>query len=441
MVTSNGISLFQQRADEMKLRDLELARERASMAISDAVSRGASDSEVDLLDGDFRAAQRNLVEALQEQVEAGYKAPTELIQRTSMFRYVEAALNETEVDGAERELLQELGLKSKINGQQPVPVVALLKGAAARQRPKGKEDRADANTTLAPGSFEANVRDPILPVYAGTDLTFLGIDPVLVPVGASRVPVITDGNKATPIGRSRRVDAQAATIVAREFNPKEIRKRFRYSAVENYQWGIQIESSLTEVLRRSLMERLDDMAIIGDGNSGEDPQPLGLYNSFKGTGLPSDPSGQTTWPDYVSALSGEVDGKFASSEAGMRLLVGIKTWAHARTQYRGADSTVDAIQALRNMGADVRATTRIPAPSSDKQDAILSLSQQASLEGYFVGLWNAFLFLRDPYTESSAGDVSLTATMFYDAGGLRRPADTTTNANIEGIHRLRFQLA
>ena len=371
---------------------------------------------------------------LDEITEAGgtlnyaHTAPAELVERAEINRYMDSVINDKPLQGAERELLEEINVEAQWNGMRAIPLAILGKGL---------ENRADTATDTIAGDFETNLDNTVLPVFAETDLAFLGISPQMVEPGARRIPVIRDTNKATPVAKLGTVDAAAATIVTREFNPKEIRKRFTFALAEHFNWGAQIETDLTEVLRGALMERLDDMAIAGTGTP---PQPTGLFNQFIGTGLPSNPATATTWADYISALAGAVDGRYCNDESDMRLLVGSATWAHMRSQYRGSDSPVDAISALRNMGADVRASGRVAAAASTRQDAILATSTANARRGFWVGAWAAFYLVRDPFTASADAKVNLTATMFYDCGGVAIPDDASTNSDIEGMKRLRFQV-
>ena len=341
-------------------------------------------------------------------------APKELADKISLHRYVQAAVEGRQYDGAEAELAQEMKLPT---GQHWVPLAAL-------------EARADAKTTLTAGKFGSNVRPAILPVYAAPDLAHLGITPQSLPVGTTKIPRIADTNKATPAAKSEVVEAAAATISTVEFNPKEIRKRFRYSETETYEWGDRLEQGLRTILRNGLAERLADMAFGGSGSSN---QITGLLNSIT---APTAETDEEDWPSYRQKMAGQIEGRFTNSERGMRLLIGIDTIKHMRTKFKSNGSNSDGLTGIEDLGVAVRITSRMPAMhnTNKTQDALIALSEAAARESYFVGVWNSFSLIRDPYSASAAADVSLTATIWYDGKTLTTAAGT-------GIKRISFKVA
>lgn len=355
----------------------------------------------------------------------------ELLADVKALNYVQAARDGKPLAGAEAELQQELKLQAITPGAVLLPLEVL--NYACRDRIM----LADANTAMTAGDFAANLQPPVLPVFAGSDMAFLGVNTLQVPVGETRVPVITDTNEASIVAKSTVVSATAATIRAVKFNAKEARKSYRYSKLENFNYSRELESTFVATLTAAITKRIDDMAVNGSGASN---QPLGLLTAAgRGSGAPSNPSGQTDWAAYQSAFAGEVDGIYANDESTMRVLIGASTYAHMRAAL-ASGTAVDALGALQAKGLRVRASSRIPAIASKRQDAILAKSDVAMRNGYWVGMWSAVEVVVDPYTHSDAGDVEVVCTGYFDCGALAGPADRSTNSTIPGIERLRFQV-
>lgn len=339
-------------------------------------------------------------------------APKELTDKVELRRYAQAAMNESDLNGAEAELNQELGLSGR--GMIPLSVLDMP-----------LETRADVNTVITAGDFDSNVRPAIIPAFAGSDLAHLGISPTRVRPGTTKVPIVSNtGGVATAVAKSASVSAAAGAFTSVDFNVKEVRKRFRYSFAETYEWGMGLENALRTVLRMALSERLDDMAIAGSGANNE---PTGIFGSLT---APADPTGEATFDDYVAAASDVIDGKYTNDENGMAILIGLATIKHARTK-RQAASGMDAIKGMQDLGVSVRASSRVAAVNNTRQDALVALSSAAARDSYFVSVWNSFRLIKDESTHSDAGDVALTATLFYDAKELMDG----------GIKRVRFQVA
>ena len=390
------------------IRDSMIAEYEARIADFDADGADLSDTEKE-----SRAKAMATLDALKAEkaMPEAPAVPKELTDRVELRRYVQAAIaGESKLDGAEAELNQQMELADHL-----VPLSLL---------DKPLEVRADTNTTIAAGEFDTNLQRVIIPPFAGSDLAHLGLSPTRLPNGQRRIPIMTaTGAVATAVAKSANVDADDATITVIDFNAREIRKRFRYSYKETFEWGNALDSSLVDVLRMALAERLDDMALIGSGSNNE---PTGIFASLT---EPGNPTGEAGFDDYVAAPSGQIDGKYTNAESGMAILVGIPTWKHARTKRQTA-SGIDALSGLRELGVSARASSRVAAIASKRQDALLALSPVAARSAYFVGVWEAFRLIRDEATYSANGDIALTATLYYDAKELLDG----------GIKRVRFQV-
>ena len=356
----------------------------------------------------------------------------ELLSEVRVGRFLEAALSKKAPDGAEAELVQELKLQPMAADGITLPLIAL----APRRTQRDREDLADVSTVLNPGDYKTNMSNAIMPVFAQSDLAFLGTIIQAVRPGQERIPVIESVPTPTAAAKGARVDAAAASIKSVKFDPKALTSSVDYSLREHYNFGPELEDTLREAMRMALVAQVDAMGINGTGS---DDQPVGMFASFKGNKLPTNPSGEATFASYSASVSGEVDGIYAANEQDMRLLLGTSTYRHARSKL-ATNTSVDAIEKLERMGVSVQASSRPAAIASKRQDALLALSGMAARSGFWAGVWEALFVVVDMATGAKRRNVSITATAFMDCGPTRVGASDATNAEILGIRRLRYQV-
>ena len=77
----------------------------------------------------------------------------------------------------------------------------------------------------------------------------------------------------------------------------------------------------------------------------------------------------TTYALYRSQFGyGRVDGRYASTTAALRIVMGADTYAHAASQYRGNnDNTLMPLMALMGATAGVRVSAHVPATAVQRQ--------------------------------------------------------------------------
>ena len=413
------------------LRALELEHIAATREFNRAVETDSAE-EIREAERVLNATLDKRYDALRGLATSEAGVPPELLAKARLDHYVNSVIEERKIDGAELELLQEMGVPDTSLGQQNIPLAVLGKDIVRI------EARADTATTLNAGDFDTQIYRPVLPVFADSDAQFLGIPVQTVSPGEQRIPVITDSNDAEIKAKGATVDGKEAMISTRKFNPTRISKRYLFAMEEVYTWGgNMLATSLTDVMRRGIMDKLDDAVLNGSGVA---PQPLGIFGNFKGTGLPSNPGSESDWAAYLQSVTGQVDGIHAKNESDMRLLVGVSTWAHMRSKRVGTNSAIDAVKGIQELGGRVMASSRVPAVASTRQDAILALSGPSAERGFWIGTWNVAQLIRDPYTKSDTAQIALTMHLMFDCGGAAIPDDIATNNAIEGMKRLRFQV-
>lgn len=324
---------------------------------------------------------------------------TELENRCSLGRVVDAIVNRTVVDGAENELQTEYRLESN-----QIPWSML--------RPP--ETRA---VTAAPSDVGANQQETLQPVFAGSTMDFLGIYSPTVPVGESIYPVLeTRPTVGGPHTDSTEVAETDGTIVSVVLSPQRIQASFSHRRVDAARFA-DLDMTLRQALSSGLAEKMDYEVLRGTN---------GLLT---GTNLSNNAvTAADTFATYASNYGYDrVDGRFASDISQVRSVVGTKTYSHMSAQYLGSGGNVDAFSALdklmqRTGGVRVSAHIAVPDSTNNRQLGVVRLGSRRDM---VLARWEGPRVVVDEFTQSKKGDISVTifaniATKIVRAGGFHK---------------------
>ncbi|MXY35930.1 MAG: phage major capsid protein [Dehalococcoidia bacterium] len=323
-----------------------------------------------------------------------------------MGRMFEAVIQHRNIDGAERDLQQALGMDPNA-----VPLSVL---AAA-----GKlETRA---ATSAPDNVQGNQQGIIPYVFPSSVTAFLGIPTPTVPVGQAVYPVLTTKATAhTPAESGDAADSQG-TFEADVLSPARIQASLYYTREDAAKLRGMAEA-LTENLTASLADGLDKQ-ILTNATKG-----------LLGAGLtaPGNPAAASTYGDFRDAVVNVVDGRYSQTEADAVIVLGADTYKRAHKLYRIADTSdsESAIGALRRLSGGVRVNYHIPAKDGDnRQDAVIARNRQNMHA--VAPIWDGVTLIPDQVTKSGTGEVKITAVMLYAFEVIRT----------DGFSRVRFDLS
>lgn len=336
--------------------------------------------------------ERQLLDTL-KQMESPRPAPASLQKRIEFRNYLAAYANGTRIDGAEREMNQEL----RLNDNNQVPLEALLP----------IEDRVDTATNVTAGTFAKNQQAIMPRIFEQTDAAWLGIRMPSVPAGTPVYPVMTGGTTASTKAANAAIDAAAATFTAKTVNPTRLSARYLFNLEGVAEIGRQLESSLRSDMRMVMGDALDEQIIAGDGTGAN------VSGVVSATTAPTAATAVATWASYRDLPIDALDGKLARTEGSARFLLGLDTYKHARKTYAVASVTTpenqDAIDAMRALGANVRSSVKIPDVASNKQDLIQVTEPAAAI----APIWQGLSIIRDPYSNAAKAQVSLTAHILF----------------------------
>ena len=271
--------------------------------------------------------------------------------------------------------------------------------------------------TPAPGDVGTSQSEIVPGVFPMACATFLGIDMPTVAVGDAVFPVLTSNavvgvpaEGAIPAGTG--IDAEGATtgsFTADVLTPGRLQAAFFYSREDRARFN-GMDSSLRQNLGDALSDALDQQILAGTN---------GL---FTGTILANNNvNAVTTFPLYKADFAyGRVDGKWASTVADLRIVMGSATYAHAATVYRasaGASDSIDAALAvLMGSTAGVKVSAHVPDVASQKQNSVIRLGLRRDM---VAPIWEGVTLIVDEITKASTGQIVVTAVMLHAVKLLR----------------------
>ena len=332
------------------------------------------------------------------QDETGEGAEVRHLTRTARLgRYLEAAANGRAADGAEAELRDAYGLTD--SSAVPWAAIAPL------------EVRAD-NVTPAPSTLPRNQDEILARVFPKSATAFLGCDMPRVGVGETSYPVLVTGQTAKTLAKGGTVESAAGSFSVLNLSPKRLTARFSF-AVEDAAVLRGMESALREDLGAAMMDALDKAVLTGDGTGAN---VSGFLDSSSGSlTIPTAPSSEAAYADYLSAIGDQLDGRYASGPKDVKLLVGAKTAGHMLSALQSG-SGMTAWETVGRVAGGLQVSGNIPAPTSKVQNAI---ARRGMVRAATCPMWEGVRLIRDEITAAASGQVHVTAIALYSFGFIR----------------------
>ena len=310
-----------------------------------------------------------------------------LTGRANVGAVILASLETRNCLGAELELQQAHGLAAN---QVPLDMLRV-------------EQRA-AGVTTAPTNVGTSQAEIVQPVFASGAGAFLGIDRPTVAAGDAVYPVLaTRPDVGGPHSDSSDVPETDSTFNANLLAPDRIQASSMYRRVDAARFP-NMDSALRMALNSGLEEKLDYEVLRGTE---------GLLTGSKLAN--HNKSGETTHAQYLSQFCfARVDGRYASEQSDLRVLMGSGSYAHAGSTYQATPhlSALDALMAK----VPVRVSAHVPDVASTKQNNVIRLGMRSD---YTQPLWNNITIIVDEVTGSGKGEIEVTAVLLTNTKILR----------------------
>ena len=295
-----------------------------------------------------------------------------LIEGANAGEVFRAAMDHARPNGATAELQEHYGLPANA-----VPLVLL--------------ERRDVATV--PAGAESSTEPTVRPVFATGDAAWLGVRMPTVAVGDAVFPVLT--TRPTVGGPHRddtAVDETTGVFEASSLSPGRLQAAFSYRRTDAARFG-DLDASLRAALSDGLSEALDAQLVgqLVSEVGRTDAEAVGTFEIYR--------------KQMIYAL---LDGRYASEEGDLRLLMGQATAAFMASKYRSNTADDSALDSLRRLAGGVRISAHIPAVAGNKQDVIV---RRGMAEDAVVPLWPGVSLIPDEISGAREGRVKLTAVL------------------------------
>ena len=354
---------------------------------------------------DIEPKLRAAITAEQETIESRNDGSTgdspldELRKRASVSEYIRQAVNGQPLDGACRELNDELKITA-VRGQgggvlMPIEQLAL---------------RADvANTTTTAANADETNRRPIFSrLFAKGVMEALGVRLDSVPVGMIEFPILTDATSpAMTAEGSDAPDTVAAQWSSEVLKPKRLIAAYEFTA-EAVMTIPGLDAALSADLQMSMTDQMNK-EVLGDGD-GTGHEVRGLDDAIT---FPADPTGVITFTDAVQFGLSAIDGLHANSEADISVVLGPQTYRKVAGILQ-TSTTESAFDVLRRRGTTVLTSAHVPAPASNIQKGFVHAGRDMARGDSIAAVWPAMELIRDPYTKAASSKTIITAVMLWD---------------------------
>ena len=314
----------------------------------------------------------------------------QLTNRSNLGTILSAAVERRSTEGPEAELQQHHGLASN---QVPLDLLRL--------RP---EERA---LTPAPTNVETQQDQIVEPVFANAAGAFLGVYQPTVAAGDAVFPVLTSRpTVGGPHTDDTDVPETTGAFDSELLAPGRVQASFFWKRTSAARFPM-MEPSLRISLNGGLGEKTS-LDIVNGSN--------GLLN---GTNLPNhNTSTLTTFANYISNFCfGRVDGRYATDQKMLRVLMGSATYGHAGSVYRSGTADFSALDSLMAKTGGVQVSAHVPAVSGNKQNSVIRLGMRRDM---VQPLWNGVTIIVDEVTRSGKGEIEVTAVLLLATKIIRR---------------------
>ena len=295
------------------------------MLKSQKISIELSGVRSDLLDDELDSDKRNELVAKYQDLESRHAAaiiaeggddkaddtpaPRDLVSRVDAGEYASAAIERRALEGAAKELADELETDSD---RAIIPWAVLADGL---------EDRADA-TSSGPTTGEQSTQAAALRrIFAGSLVDALGVSVRNVGSGKHAFPVLASGVAPAWYAKSAEVSSTAASITAKEIAPIRLSGRYSWTREDAFEFS-QLADLLRTDLRQAITAKSADTVVNGTGTSS---QPSGIFKTLGNA--PTAPDAVATLADYRNSVLDSL-GAYADSTSEVRLFVARDVFKH-----------------------------------------------------------------------------------------------------------------
>ena len=247
--------------------------------------------------------------------------------------------------------------------------------------------------TPAPTNTGATQQPIVQPVFSEGEAAYLGMDMPTVAVGDAVYPVLTTRpTVGGPHKDSTEVAETTGAFTAAVLEPNRLQASFFYKRTDAARFAMMGEA-LRQALTMGLSEALDKETI----------------DQIVSDVARTDASAADTFASYRKRfVYDRIDGRYATEEGDVKLLVGSATLGDMSELYRGNNADDSAVDSLRRISGGLRVSPHIAAVASNKQDAIVRRGMRRDA---VAPLWQGVQLIPDEITKAKSGEIVITAVL------------------------------
>ena len=265
--------------------------------------------------------------------------------------------------------------------------------AMLRNTPAEVEQYAAGLSTVAT-NVQQGQRMIVPGVFATGDASYLMIPQETVPAGDAVFPVIaTRPDVGGPHTDSTDVAETKATFTADLLAPGRIQASAKWRRTDATRFpGMSdalrqnINSGLTEKLDKEMIDQI--VTDVARTNAIATAETFATYRQ--------------------RLVYDRLDGRFASQESDLRMLVGYETLSHMSAAYRGNTADDSAVDSLRRISGGVRISPHIDLVATNpanRQDVVI---RRGMRQDAVIALWDGPIAIMDEISGSGTGELELT---------------------------------
>ena len=324
--------------------------------------------------------------------------------KVGLTRYISAASEKRNVDGAELEFNQALKI-----GAHRFPLELLV--------PVEERAKTDVDTVTTPSRWI----DRLFSVAAASrvGVTFESVAP-----GAKSYPITKTGASGAQRGRKEETAVAGWTVGVTELKPTRNAVHAVFSREDDLR-NPGLEAALTRDLRAALMDAVDLAVFEGDTGADEDTADItGLQTAASVVEEELTQAKKVKGTDVLTAFAALIDGKHATAGSDLRVVLSVgamRLWMSTLANSGGSvDTTIEEF--LKRAGIETSSRGGIDtATTNGKFGAFVGRGR--GLEGAGVAaVWSDGMLIVDPYSSARKGSIELTMNTFW-AFGLPRPSN------------------
>lgn len=258
-----------------------------------------------------------------------------------------------------------------------------------------------AAVTEAPANVRRTENPTVMPVFAGGDAAFLNVTMPTQEAGDATFPVLTSRPTVHgPYAASEEAAETDGTFEAEVLQPERIQASFRWRRRDAVRFPM-MSSDLRSALARGLSEKLD-AEVVGQ-----------IVTDVTHT----DASAVDDFASYRKRMVFDrLDGRYATMESAIKVLVGAPTLAHMSGAYRSNNADDSAVDSVRRISGGMKISDHIADVASNKQDSII---RRGARRDMVCPLWRGITVLFDEITRAAYGEIVITGVMMFNKKVIR----------------------